>query len=93
MKLIFPATLGQYIDATGTVYLPDATGMLDIGTALADPFLAAGFMALPENAGATASRPTTGFSPGLMFFDTTLNKPIWRNAANTGWIDATGASV
>jgi len=28
-----------------------------------------------------------------MVLDTTLNKPIWRNPANTAWIDATGATV
>lgn len=28
---------------------------------------------------------------GMMFFDETINKPIWRG--NNGWIDATGAAV
>jgi hypothetical protein len=41
----------------------------------------------------TANRPfSTAFS-GMQYFDTTLNKPIWRNAANTGWVDATGTAV
>ncbi len=93
MKLIFPPGLQEFIDATGTVYLPDATGVLDIGTALADPFIAAGFVALPDRAGSTANRPTIGVAPGLMFFDVTLNRPIWRNAANSGWADHTGAAI
>lgn len=41
--------------------------------------------------GTTAARPTTA-SPGYMYFDTTLNKPIWRSAVST-WVDATGATV
>jgi hypothetical protein len=43
--------------------------------------------------GATPARTTTGLLPGLSFFDTTLGKPIWRNAANSAWVDATGATV
>ncbi|HBW3685703.1 DUF2793 domain-containing protein, partial [Klebsiella pneumoniae] len=31
--------------------------------------------------------------PGMEYFDTTLNKPIWRNAANNGWVDAAGNVV
>ena len=34
-----------------------------------------------------------GTGSATLTFDTTLNKPIWRNAANTGWVDATGAGV
>jgi hypothetical protein len=30
---------------------------------------------------------------GTPYFDTTLNKPIWRNSSNSGWIDATGVTV
>lgn len=30
---------------------------------------------------------------GDMVFDKTLNKPIWRNNTNLGWVDSTGASV
>lgn len=41
----------------------------------------------------TANRPNTYASSGMIVFDTTLNKPIWRNATNTGWVDATGTSV
>jgi hypothetical protein len=38
----------------------------------------------------TANRPTTP-SKGQMFYDTTLNKPIWFNG--TAWTDATGTVV
>ncbi|QEG04125.1 hypothetical protein [Bacillus phage BC-T25] len=42
--------------------------------------------------GTTAQRPTTTVA-GQYFFDTTLNKPLYRNAANNGWVDGTGAPV
>lgn len=40
-----------------------------------------------------STRPNTFAVPGMMVFDSVLNKPIWRNPANTGWVDATGTSV
>lgn len=41
----------------------------------------------------TAARPTVGVSAGSRGFDTTLDRPIWRNAANTQWILADGTIV
>lgn len=41
--------------------------------------------------GTTAQRPTGSNRNGMMFFDTTINKPIWRTT--TGWVDATGTVV
>lgn len=46
----------------------------------------------PASSTSSAFRPTVA-TPGQQHFDTTLNKPIWRNAANTAWVDATGATV
>ncbi|WPJ54727.1 hypothetical protein RCIP0080_00037 [Klebsiella phage RCIP0080] len=43
--------------------------------------------------GATAARPGSTVVIGMQYFDTTLNKPIWRNATNSGWVDATGTAV
>lgn len=43
--------------------------------------------------GTTATRPTANLQAGQFYMDTTLNKPIWRNSTNTGWVDATGATV
>ncbi|AFQ96320.1 hypothetical protein [Bacillus phage vB_BceM_Bc431v3] len=43
--------------------------------------------------GTTAQRPSTGTVAGQYFFDTTLNKPLYRNATNNGWVDGTGAPV
>lgn len=43
--------------------------------------------------GTTAQRPSTGTVVGQYFFDTTLNKPLYRNATNNGWVDGTGTPV
>ncbi|HGV3493359.1 hypothetical protein [Klebsiella pneumoniae] len=43
--------------------------------------------------GTTANRPFSTAFPGLEYFDTTLNRPIWRNAANNGWVDSAGNAV
>lgn len=44
-------------------------------------------------AGNRASRPSSSATPGMMYFDTDLGKPIWRGADNNSWVDATGTSV
>lgn len=47
--------------------------------------------------GTTANRPTQGLYVGRVYFDTSLaagvGRPIWRNAANTAWVDADGVAV
>lgn len=47
------------------------------------------------DSGTTQERPTVagGAQPLQTYFDTTLNKPIWRNPSNSGWVDSTGAPV
>lgn len=40
-----------------------------------------------------STRPNLYAVPGMTVIDSVLGRPIWRNAANTGWIDATGATV
>ena len=51
------------------------------------------FLNAMTQSGTTAQRPTSFLFAGRPYFDTTLNKPIWRNKTSTAWIDATGASV
>lgn len=46
-----------------------------------------------QNSGTTAQRPTANLWVGMVYFDTTLGKPIWVNTAGTGWVDATGTPV
>lgn len=43
-------------------------------------------------AGYTAERPTNNLVIGQMFYDRTLNKPIWYKGSSA-WVDATGATV
>jgi hypothetical protein len=45
------------------------------------------------SSGSTAQRPVAFLYEGRPFYDTTLDIPIWRNAANTDWIDASGSVV
>ena len=47
----------------------------------------------PVRALGGSSRPGSQAFPFMMFFDTTLGKPIWRNASNTAWVDSTGTVV
>ena len=42
--------------------------------------------------GTTDQRPTIAII-GQQYFDTDLNKPIWRNKNNNGWVDANGTEV
>ena len=43
------------------------------------------------NSGAKTARPSTGLQTGQMYFDTTLNYPIWWNG--TKWVNASGTAV
>lgn len=84
---------GLYTLLYGTLY-PKGDGELSLGT-LANKFkngYFAGF--LTTGSYTTANRPTDStLQPGACIFDRTLNKPIWRNAANNGWVDGNGNSV
>lgn len=42
--------------------------------------------------GTTGERPTI-CNIGQMYFDTDLNRPIWRNSHNDGWVDSNGIDV
>ena len=48
-----------------------------------------------QQSGPTANRPTKGLWTGRMYFDTTLNKPVWVRAVKPAvvWVDATGVAV
>ena len=45
-----------------------------------------------KTSGTTAERPTSCIV-GQMYFDIDLNRPIWRNSNNNGWVDSNGADV
>lgn len=41
--------------------------------------------------GSTADRPTNSLTVGQIYFDTTLNIPIWYKGS--GWVNASGTTV
>jgi hypothetical protein len=93
MKIVFPVPNQNYCTANNVRFQGDAQGVCDIGSLSPLEFYAMGAVPFDEASGATGTRPTAGNYPGAPFFDTKLGKPIWRNAANTGWVDATGTAA
>lgn len=53
------------------------------------PALLAG---LASTSGTTASRPTDA-TVGFLYFDTTLNKPVFLKTQPSTWVDATGTAA
>lgn len=90
-KVKLPANVRQISTPNGK-YSADKDGLVDVPDKDLTNVLKAGAVTVGDY-GTTAARPTTNLHTGQTYFDTTLNKPIWRNAANTGWVDATGAGV
>ncbi len=97
VTLVFPpAITGRFSDSLGNVVSADATGRCVVDSAAVNitDFYQAGFEQAADVASAT--RPTVTY-PGMPYFDTTLNSgaglPIWRNAANTAWLNASGTVV
>lgn len=81
-------------DANGnvTITIPSVAGMVkSVNGNLPNGSGAVTINLFPS--GTTAQRPSTGTVAGQYFFDTTLNKPLYRNATNNGWVDGTGAPV
>lgn len=78
----------------GIKYRPATDGTIQVPDVRVVKFLEMGCQQHPTVQNATTSgRPTIGLFVGLCIFDTTLNKPIWRNKTNTLWVDSTGATV
>ncbi|AEW47022.1 hypothetical protein BCP78_0015 [Bacillus phage BCP78] len=100
ITISIPSTSGMVKSVNST--LPDANGNVTITIPSTTGFVKKVNNVLPDANGAvtinlfpsgtTAQRPTTTVV-GQYFFDTTLNKPLYRNAANNGWVDGTGAPV
>jgi hypothetical protein len=89
-----PGASGQYLLVDGTAIVPGADGTVDATPAQLGQLVALGFASVDDTeVDATSGRPTTSLVTGQSVFDTSLNKPIWRNAANTGWVDATGTAA
>lgn len=95
MATILTAPAGvSDIHVNGRSYRTGADGTINANDQDVPQLLAAGFTrAVVPDVSTTAKRPTAGNFAGRMVFDTTLGKPIWRNAANNGWVDSTGTAV
>ena len=82
---------GKFVMKDGFAYTIGGAGLaVDVQAKHIPDASKLGFIAFH---GASTTRPTVDLSPGQMTFDGTLGKPIWRNYANTAWVDATGAVV
>lgn len=96
ITLTYPAALLPSINIIGTNNQPltvaPTNGTYVADTRLLPQLLQLGFTFAPA-VGATSARPTVATYPGQKYFDTTLGYPVWRNAANSGWINASGTSV
>jgi hypothetical protein len=85
-----PYMLGDFVTHAGEMW----RSLIDNNTQQPSPASTSWERALtlPPPAGTTAIRPNADDAgAGFMYFDTTLNKPIWSNG--TVWVDATGATV
>jgi len=93
MVLRNPELSGQVIDMNGMAYPVSANGTIVVPFETGRRLLDTGRY-FEVAAGGTGARPPANQThAGQMFFDGTLNKPIWRNGSNTAWVDATGTSV
>jgi hypothetical protein len=93
MKLNFPSGFsGRMIMADGSAITPDIHNQITLGVNVdPQPYINLGFT-MVQGVVTTATRPTVA-SAGTMLLDTTLGIPIWRNAAETLWVNSAGATV
>lgn len=77
--------------SSGIQFIPD--GMMLGGVKIISPVSASSQIAIPS--GNTASRPSPSLNEwaSVLYFDTTLGKPIWYDPSNNEWVDATGTAV
>jgi hypothetical protein len=96
ISLVFPAALlPSYTLASPSgapLTLTPTNGLVTVDARLTQALLSVGFLPAP-GVGTTTTRPAAVLNAGEYFFDSTLGKPVWRNAANSGWVDATGTAV
>jgi hypothetical protein len=93
IKLQAPPGMTEFVDERARSFKVAADGSVTVDPTVHDlaPFFRAGFVQQPHLSGTTATRPTATYS-GQPYYDMSIDRPIWRNAANTGWIDAAGAA-
>lgn len=89
---------GQIVAPPGSIYIrnnPGTGGGTTVYLKTQNAGAASGWAPLIERlSGTTGNRPpASSGKQGIMYYDTTLNKPVWINAAGSGYVDATGAAV
>jgi hypothetical protein len=96
VNFVFPtALLPSYSvsdSGIGPVTLTPTNGIVSADVRLTDQLVRAGFIPAPAT-GSTTNRPAVNTYVGQFYFDTTLGIPVWRNAANTAWVNSAGATV
>jgi hypothetical protein len=93
-QYLYPPTGASEFQYGGQTFRLNVDGCIAVPDSILNDALGAGWTRAHQVVNTTTGkRPTLGLVPGLHIFDTTLNKPIWRNAANTQWVDSTGATV
>jgi len=97
IRLSFPAGVTTHQDSWARTWTADKYGIVEIDFAqglVIDEFYAAGFLAVqPWTVNIEmlkAMKVPAGDGP---YFLLELNRPVWRNSDNSGWIDAFGRAV
>jgi hypothetical protein len=86
--------IGTSIGVVGGNLCFSTDNTLDIGASSLRPRYIRAGTAVQTAVFTTAGRPAAATAgAGAMIFDSTLGKPVWVNAAASGYVDATGASV
>jgi hypothetical protein len=88
----FPFVNGGYVDRAKNFWVPDANGEITVPDTSLQEFLDFWFV-YPAPSTLAVGRPTLNLFPGLFVFDLVLNRPIWRNSANTGWVFSDGLAA
>ena len=89
IRLVPPAGVLSYsVDGQNTQIASDGTIALNAKYVLG--LLGQGWAVAPDEilVSTMAAVGTARVVPGFSFFESTLGKPVWRNAANSAWVDA-----
>jgi hypothetical protein len=84
-----------YFNVNGQTRQIESDGQIEVPARYVLALLAQGYVVAPDDmlAANGVDFPTQGTMPGMSIFHLGLNKPLYRNAANGGWVDSTGTAV
>ena len=90
-----PATGAQPLNIAGQLFPAGPDGTINVPSKYVVNLLQHGYALAPDEvlSGSAGQIPDAACIPGMQVFDTVNNKPVWRNATNSGWVDATGTAV